>query len=120
MRHFQVLMLALLAAITFELGLVIIKFPTPTVQATAPSTYIPEDPHETLKRQLTDVTRRLGTIEQRLTSDSKRLLVTCIIAFTGMSRTSGQTDLAVKSCSAQGWSSELMNKYNNFDIPFGP
>jgi hypothetical protein len=44
MRHFQVLMLGLLTAITFELGLVIVKLPTPTVLATAPSTYTPEDP----------------------------------------------------------------------------
>lgn len=33
MRHFRALVVILLAAITFELGLIIIKLPTPTAQA---------------------------------------------------------------------------------------
>ncbi len=95
MRYFQALLLVLLTAITLELGLVITKLPTPTVQAQAPSTNLPEDPHETLKRQVADVAKRLGAIESQLTvirqampnmarpsssgvsDDSKRLLMTC-------------------------------------------
>ncbi len=121
MRMFQVLLLTLLVVITFELGLLIVKLPIPAVQATVPSsTYIPEDPHETLKRQLTDVTRRLGTIEQRLASDSRRLLGMCAMVYPITEKYPGDFDSAIKRCTAQGWSAVALNKFNNFDLPFGP
>ena len=106
MKHFQVLIVALLTAITFELGWMAIKLPTPEAHAQVPSR-IPtppaiEDPHEALKRQITEVQRelagdrqRLAAIEQqvarvqqneervlsRVNDDSKRLLTTCVIAW---------------------------------------
>jgi hypothetical protein len=40
MKHFQVLLLALVTMITFELGLLMIKFPTPAARA-GPSTADP-------------------------------------------------------------------------------
>jgi len=120
MRTFQVLLLALLTAIMFELGLVVIKLPTPAVRAAAPSTYIPEDPHEALKRQLADVTRRVGNIEQRLTTDSRRLLAVCTMLYPLTEKYPGDFDSAVRRCTAQGWTGIVLNKFNNLDVPFGP
>ena len=122
MKTFHVLLLALLVAITFELGLLIVKLPIPAVQATVPpsTTYVPEDPHEALKRQLTDVTRRLGTIEQRVASDSRRLLAMCAMLYPLTEKYPGDFDSAIKRCTAQGWNAVALNKYNNFDLPFGP
>ncbi len=77
MRHFQVLMVALLTAITFELGLMIVKLPTPAVQAQVPRN-IPtpttmEDPHEILKRQIVEVQRGLADVQRGLGSEGQRL-----------------------------------------------
>ncbi len=90
MRHFHALLLALLAVIATELGLVAMKLPTPAVQAQTPPRNIPtpaplQDPHDAIKGQLTEVQRelagdrqRLIAMERRVNDDSKRLYATCL------------------------------------------
>ena len=84
MRQFQFLIVMLLAAITVELGLLVIKFPTPTAQAgpsttTAPSTGL-QDPHDLinarldrLDKGLADVTRELATNRQQTTALAQKM-----------------------------------------------
>ena len=135
MRRFQVLMLALLIAITIELGLIVVKLPTPAVHAGAYQQPAPalEDPHETLKRQITEVQRELAGDRQRLTAieqqiarvsqnvqnvtqteekvlsrvndDSKRLLVTCFMEASIFIKTvSGAGTTGAQSyCKSVGW-----------------
>ena len=132
-------MVILLAAIAFELGVIIIKRPTPTAQAQVSAatypTQIPnlENPHETLKRQVAAVQQQLARVTKnedkllyRVSDDSKRLLMTCVQltrtykavlggtpGHPGLS--GGFTDL--EPCTARGWTA---SSWNNFDIPFGP
>lgn len=91
------------------------------------STYAPEDPHETLKRHLSDVTKRMGAIEQRLVSDSGRLLATCARAYMAEAYggnytvNQGDYDFAITMCTAKGFgNTAFLSKYNNLDVPFGP
>jgi hypothetical protein len=133
------LVIILLAAITFELGLIIIKLPTPTAQAQVSAatypTQIPnlEDPHETLKRQVAAVQQQLTRVTQnedkllyRAGDDSKRLLMTCVQLTRAYKAVHGGTPghpglsggfADLEPCIARGWTASY---WNNFDIPFGP
>ena len=71
MRHFQVVLLALLTVIALELGFVVIKLPTPDAQAQTPPRNIPtpgslQDPHDQIRAQLTVVERELAEVQREL------------------------------------------------------
>jgi hypothetical protein len=123
MKHFQVLLLTLLTAITFELGSIVAKLPTPEAHAAPPAVYGPalEDPHDTLKRQIGAVQAQIAKLDSRVNDDSKRLLITCTFAKQALDSASKAypTDFsdAIRRCTARGWNASLLN---NFDIPFGP
>ena len=130
MRQFQMLVVVLLTAITVELALVVIKLPTPPLQA-APSppnsaTFTPEDPHDTLKRQLADVQKQIARLDARLHDDSRRLLATCYLAhsawfylFNPGVHPAPIQDINKIYCTAQGWNT-AQPRDKNMDIPFGP
>ncbi len=69
MRHFQVLALTVLTVIAVELGLIVIKLPTPTVQAevSAPSALPPLTPeHLALKKQLDALAAKLDALSSEM------------------------------------------------------
>lgn len=75
MRHFQVLALTVLTVIAVELGLIVIKLPTPTAQAQQNMAPIPGEltaEHQTLKKQLDALTAKLMAKVDALSSEMKR------------------------------------------------
>jgi hypothetical protein len=148
MTQFQVLALALLTAITFELGLIAVKLPTPAAHAAFPQQPAPslEDPHETLKRQINELQRELGRVSQsvekvsqnvqmvtaaqerivyRVNDESKRLLVTCFMmsvhfaqGLSNVFKTDNGSSL--ERCTARSPWGGSGTFMGNYDVPFGP
>lgn len=77
MRHFQPLLLAVLAVISVELGLVIAQRPTPIAQAGPSTTTAPTpgllDPHDVLRAQLDRIEKELAEVRRELATSRQEL-----------------------------------------------
>ena len=144
MKHFQVLLLLVLAVIAVELGLLIDRLPTQVAQgataAAPPPAPMPAPPPAPMPVPLqgpefnAHLLQEIGAIRSGQATilrydqaiwkyendDHKRLLMTCFMVgqnfLTGPAAAQGPKN-RLDFCRAGWWNPQ---SFNNFDIPFGP